>query len=183
MAVTTDVTTPDRVARRNLGGLLGRESGIIIGFLVLCAVFAWLNPAFMRVDNLLDVAQQSSITAVLAIGMTLVIITAGIDLSVGSIVAVSAYLTADLMARDMAFALAIVAGLGCGLLAGALNGRLIAYGGLQPFIVTLGTLSLYRASALIYTGGNPIFGLPPPVAARMRSLTLDLRVRYPPRSS
>jgi ribose transport system permease protein len=161
MAVTTDVTTPDREVRRNLGSLLGRESGIIIGFLVLCAVFAWLNPAFMRVDNLLDVAQQSSITAVLAIGMTLVIITAGIDLSVGSIVAVSAYLTADLMARDVAMPLAIMAGLGCGLLAGALNGVLITKGKLPPFIVTLGTMSLLRGLVLVYSQGTPVYGVPP----------------------
>ena len=161
MAVTTDTATAGRVARRNLGVLLGRESGIIIGFLVLCAVFAWLNPAFMRVDNLLDVALQSSITAVLAIGMTLVIITAGIDLSVGSVVALSAYLTADLMARDVAVGLAIVAGLGCGLLAGALNGLLITKGQLPSFIVTLGTMSLLRGLVLIYSQGTPVYGVPP----------------------
>jgi ribose transport system permease protein len=161
MAVTTDVTTPDRVVRRSLGSLLGRESGIIIGFLILCAVFAWLNPAFMRVDNLLDVAQQSSITAVLAIGMTLVIITAGIDLSVGSIVAISAYLTADLMARDVPIALSIIAGIGCGLLAGALNGVLITKGKLPPFIVTLGTMSLLRGLVLVYSQGTPVYGVPP----------------------
>jgi ribose transport system permease protein len=160
MAVTTDAATADRAARRNLGVLLGRESGIIIGFLILCAVFAWLNPAFMRVDNLLDVAQQSSITAVLAIGMTLVIITAGIDLSVGSVVALSAYLTADLMARDVVIPLAIVAGLGCGLLTGALNGLLITKGQLPSFIVTLGTMSLIRGLVLIYSQGTPVYGVP-----------------------
>jgi len=161
MAVTTDAATADRVPRRNLGVLLGRESGIIIGFLILCAVFAWLNPAFMRVENLLDVAQQSSITAVLAIGMTLVIITAGIDLSVGSVVALSAYLTADLMARGVPVALAILAGLGCGLLAGALNGLLITKGQLPAFIVTLGTMSLIRGLVLIYSQGTPVYGVPP----------------------
>lgn len=161
MAITTDATTPERSARRNFGALFGRESGIIIGFLILCAVFAWLNPAFIRVDNLLDVALQSSITAVLAIGMTLVIITAGIDLSVGSVVAIAAYLTADLMARGVAIPLAILAGLGCGMLAGALNGLLITKGQLPPFIVTLGTMSLLRGLVLIYSQGTPVYGVPP----------------------
>lgn len=101
MAATPNVSTVERSSPRPWSGLLGRESGIIIGLLALCVVFSWLNPAFMRVDNLLDVALQSSITAVLAIGMTIVIITAGIDLSVGSMVALSAYLTADLMARGV----------------------------------------------------------------------------------
>lgn len=161
MAVTTDAASVERAPRRNLGALLGRESGIIIGFLILCAVFAWLNPAFMRVDNLLDIALQSSITAVLAIGMTLVIITAGIDLSVGSVLALSAYLTADLMARGVAIPLAILAGLACGLLAGALNGLLITKGQLPPFIVTLGTMSLLRGLVLIYSQGAPVYGVPP----------------------
>jgi ribose transport system permease protein len=161
MAVSTDAASVERAPRRNLSGLLGRESGIIIGFLILCAVFAWLNPAFMRVDNLLDIALQSSITAVLAIGMTLVIITAGIDLSVGSVLALSAYLTADLMARGVAIPLAILAGLACGLLAGALNGILITKGQLPPFIVTLGTMSLLRGVVLIYSQGAPVYGVPP----------------------
>jgi ribose transport system permease protein len=165
MAVTTDATTRNRAAgsslRGLLGRLLGRESGIIIGFLLLCAVFAWLNPAFLRVDNLLDVALQSSITAVLAIGMTLVIITAGIDLSVGSVLAVAAYLTADLMARGLAIPVAVLAGLGVGAIAGWLNGVLITKGQLPPFIVTLGTMSLLRGVVLIYSQGAPVYGVPP----------------------
>ncbi len=176
MAVTTDAATPERTARRNFGALFGRESGIIIGFLILCAVFAWLNPAFIRVDNLLDVALQSSITAVLAIGMTLVIITAGIDLSVGSIVAIAAYLTADLMARGVTIPLAIVAGLGCGVLAGALNGLLITKGQLPPFIVTLGTMSLLRGLVLIYSQGTPVYGVPPEFKALIAGRLLGVPI-------
>lgn len=161
MAATPNVTTMERSSPRPWSGLLGRESGIIIGLLALCVVFSWLNPAFMRVDNLLDVALQSSITAVLAIGMTIVIITAGIDLSVGSMVALSAYLTADLMARGVSVPLAIAAGLGSGLLAGAFNGLLITRGKLPPFIVTLGTMSLMRGLVLIYSQGTPVYGVPP----------------------
>ena len=176
MAVTTDAAPVERAPRRSLSGLLGRESGIIIGFLILCAVFAWLNPAFMRVDNLLDIALQSSITAVLAIGMTLVIITAGIDLSVGSVLALSAYLTADLMARGVAIPLAILAGLACGLLAGALNGILITKGQLPPFIVTLGTMSLLRGVVLIYSQGAPVYGVPPEFKALIAGRFLGVPV-------
>jgi ribose transport system permease protein len=164
MAVTTDATRrrdATSTLRDVLAHLAGRESGIILGFLLLCAVFSWLNPAFLRVDNLLDVALQSSITAVLAIGMTLVIITGGIDLSVGSVLAVSAYLTADLMDRGTAIPLAVLAGLGMGLAAGALNGALITKGRLPPFIVTLGTMSLLRGLVLIYSQGVPVYGVPP----------------------
>lgn len=176
MAITTDAASAERAPRRSLSGLLGRESGIIIGFLVLCAVFAWLNPAFIRVDNLLDIALQSSITAVLAIGMTLVIITAGIDLSVGSVLALSAYLTADLMARGVAVPLAILAGLGCGLLAGALNGVLITKGQLPPFIVTLGTMSLLRGVVLIYSQGAPVYGVPPEFKALIAGRVLGVPI-------
>lgn len=176
MAITTDAATPERVSRLRLGGLLGRESGIIIGFLILCAIFSWLNPAFMRVDNLLDVALQSSITAVLAIGMTLVIITAGIDLSVGSILALSAYLTADLMARGVAIPLAILAGLACGALAGMLNGVLITKGQLPPFIVTLGTMSLLRGVVLIYSQGAPVYGVPPEFKALIAGRVLGIPI-------
>lgn len=164
MAVSTDTAPRGGAARSVLGGflgrMLGRESGIILGFLALCVVFAWLNPAFLRVDNLLDVGLQSSITAVLAIGMTIVIITAGIDLSVGSVLALAAYLTADLMARGVPVLMAILAGLGIGLAGGALNGVLITKGRLPPFIVTLGTMSLLRGFVLVYSQGAPVYGVP-----------------------
>ena len=92
--------------------------------------------------------------------MTLVIIGGGIDLSVGPTAAMSAVLAAALMAAGVPIALAIPAAILFGAAAGAMNGMLVAFGGLQPFIVTLGTLSLYRACALI-NRGNPIFGIPP----------------------
>ena len=93
--------------------------------------------------------------------MTLVIIAGGIDLSVGPTAAIAAVVAAVLMAAGAPIVVAIPVALLFGVAAGAVNGLLVAYGGLQPFIVTLGTLSLYRATALIYTGGNPIFGIPP----------------------
>jgi ribose transport system permease protein len=138
-----------------------RDVGTLLGLLVIVAVFALLTPNFLTERNLVNILQQSSINACVALGMTLVIIAGGIDLSVGPTAAMSAVLAAALMAAGVPIALAIPAAILFGAAAGAMNGMLVAFGGLQPFIVTLGTLSLYRACALIYTGGNPIFGIPP----------------------
>ncbi len=137
-----------------------RDAGTLIGLIVIMAVFAALVPGFISERNLVNILQQSSINACLALGMTLVIISGGIDLSVGPTAAISAVITASLLVAGTPIPLAILAGLGVGLLCGFVNGALVAYVGLQPFIVTLGTLSTYRAIALIYTGGNPVSVFP-----------------------
>ena len=137
-----------------------RDAGTLIGLIVIVAVFAALVPGFISERNLINILQQSSINACLALGMTLVIISGGIDLSVGPTAAISAVITASLLLAGVPIPLAILAGLGIGVLCGFINGVLVAYVGLQPFIVTLGTLSTYRAIALIYTGGNPVLGIP-----------------------
>jgi ribose transport system permease protein len=138
-----------------------RDAGTLLGLFAIFVVFAILSPNFLTERNLLNILQQSSINACVALGMTLVIIAGGIDLSVGPTAAIAAVVAAALMTAGVPIVIAIPAALLFGMAAGAMNGALVAYGGLQPFIVTLGTLSLYRASALIYTGGNPIFGIPP----------------------
>jgi len=137
-----------------------RDMGTLIGLVVICAVFAMLSDVFLTEPNLVNILQQSSINACVAIGMTLVIISGGIDLSVGPVAAFAAVLAATLLVHGYPVPIAIGAALGIGVACGAVNGVLIAYGGLQPFIVTLGTLSVFRALALIYTGGNPILGVP-----------------------
>ncbi len=149
------------VRRLKTFGLSLRDMGTLIGLVVIFAVFAVLSPTFLSSANLINVLQQSSINACIAIGMTLVIISGGIDLSVGPVAALSAVISASLLASGAAPWLGVLAGLGVGLSCGVLNGVLVAYGGLQPFIVTLGTLSIFRALALIYTGGNPVFNIPP----------------------
>ncbi|MER0236916.1 ABC transporter permease [Fulvimarina sp. MAC8] len=138
-----------------------RDAGTLIGLVLIVVVFAILTPNFLTERNLLNILQQSSINACIALGMTLVIISGGIDLSVGPTAAIAAVAAAAMMVGGAPIVLAIPAALLFGMACGAVNGILVAYGGLQPFIVTLGTLSLYRASALIYTGGNPILGVPP----------------------
>ena len=138
-----------------------RDAGTLFGLILIVVVFASLSPVFLTAPNLINILQQSSINAAIALGMTLVIISGGIDLSVGPTAALSAVIGASLMVAGVPVPLAIMASLGVGVMCGLFNGVLVAYAGLQPFIVTLGGLSLYRALALIYTGGNPIFGIPP----------------------
>src|SRR3954463_4724192 len=162
MSSTSSVATPAATSPRRFGLNVGlRDAGTLFGLLAIVIVFAVLSPNFLTKANLLNVLQQSSINACVALGMTLVIITGGIDLSVGPTAAIAAVAAAVMMAAGAPIVVAIPAALLFGIAAGVLNGVLVAYGGVQPFIVTLGTLSLYRATALIYTGGNPIFGIPP----------------------
>jgi len=137
-----------------------RDAGTLIGLLIIVITFSFLSPVFFTSQNILNILQQSSINAAIAVGMTLVIISGGIDLSVGPTAALSAVLGATLMVAGVPVILAIPATLGVGALCGLFSGSLVAYAGLQPFIVTLGGLSLFRAIALIFTGGNPIFGIP-----------------------
>jgi ribose transport system permease protein len=137
-----------------------RDLGTLFGLVVIFVAFTALNDTFLTVPNLVNILQQSSINACIALGMTMVIISGGIDLSVGPTAALSAVLAASAMVVGVPAPLAILLALAVGVACGVFNGVLIAYAGLQPFIVTLGGLSLYRALALIYTGGNPVFGLP-----------------------
>lgn len=138
-----------------------RDAGTLLGLLIIVVVFSVLSPVFLTLPNIINVLQQSSINALIALGMTLVIISGGIDLSVGPTAALSAVIGATLMVSGVPVPLAIMASLGVGAMCGLFNGVLVAYAGLQPFIVTLGGLSLFRALSLIYTGGNPVFGIPP----------------------
>jgi len=156
----TQTTTPAGVRMPAMLKFNLRDAGTLIGLLIIVVTFSFLSPVFFTLPNLLNILQQSSINALIALGMTLVIISGGIDLSVGPSAALSAVLGATLMVSGVPVPLAILATLGVGALCGLFSGTLIAYAGLQPFIVTLGGLSLFRAIALIYTGGNPIFGIP-----------------------
>jgi ribose transport system permease protein len=151
-----------------------RDAGTLIGLLIIVVTFSFLSPVFFTLPNLLNILQQSSIHALIALGMTLVIISGGIDLSVGPTAALSAVLGATLMTLGVPVPLAILATLGVGAMCGLFSGSLIAYAGLQPFIVTLGGLSLFRAIALIYTGGNPVFGIPLAFRSLINSTVLGI---------
>ena len=139
-------------------GDFARKASVLSGCVALFIVFSALTSSFYQPANLLDILLQSSINAVIAVGMTLVIMTKGIDLAVGSIVGLSSMVAADMANHGVA--VGILSGLCVGLVCGFLNGILIAKLKLPDFIVTLGTLSIFRGAALIYTNGQPIYGLP-----------------------
>ncbi|ABL68363.1 ABC transporter permease [Paracoccus denitrificans] len=153
-----------------------RDAGTLFGLVLIFAVFAALNPVFLTGPNLINILQQSAINACIALGMTFVIISGGIDLSVGPTAAVSVIVGATLMIAGVPIPLAVVAAIATGMACGLFNGTLVAIAGLQPFIVTLGALSLYRALALIFTGGNPIFGIPTEFRQAINSLVLGVPV-------
>lgn len=140
---------------------LAERLGAFWGLIVLCVLLSIASPHFLTASNLLTVALQVSVVGVIAVGMTLVIITAGIDLSVGSVVGLSGVIAAMLMVNNnmnpvLASAIALVASLAIGVV----NGLLITLGGLPPFIATLGMLGAARGLAYILTNGTQIFGMP-----------------------
>ncbi|HEX6162895.1 MAG TPA: ribose ABC transporter permease [Vicinamibacterales bacterium] len=135
-----------------------RRFGTLIGLVLLCVVLWILTPHFMTVSNLLNIVQQTSINAIVAVGMTFVIISGGIDLSVGSIVALSGVALGALLQDGQPAMIAIPAALAAGIACGLLNGLLISFGRLPPFIVTLGMMSVARGAALVFTEGRPVSG-------------------------
>ncbi|XKH50561.1 ribose ABC transporter permease [Chryseomicrobium palamuruense] len=130
-----------------------------LGLFLIITIITILNPDFLSVSNLLNVLRQVSINAIIAFGMTFVILTGGIDLSVGSILALTGAVTAGMMAGGTDPILAMLLGLILGALLGAVNGVLIAKGNVAPFIATLATMTIYRGLTLVYTEGRPISGL------------------------
>ena len=135
-----------------------RQFGTLAGLVGLSVVLWILTPHFLTFSNLINVAQQTSINAIIAVGLTFVIISGGIDLSVGSIVAFSGVVMASLMQRAVPWPIAVLGGLGAGLGCGLVNGVLITMGRLPPFIATLGMMSVARGGALLYTDGRPVSG-------------------------
>lgn len=135
-------------------------SGALIGLVALCVAFSILSPAFLTQYNLINIARQSSINMIMAVGMTFVILTGGIDLSVGGIAALAGTLVAGVLSDGMPLPLALLIGIVIGLVCGVFNGVCVSLAGIPPFITTMATLSIARAIALIYTGGYPITGMP-----------------------
>ncbi len=137
--------------------LRNRRAGTLAGLFLLCALLSFLSPFFWTVSNLLNVMEQTAINAVVAVGMTFVILSGGIDLSVGSLVALSGVVMASRLTAGWPLALAILAGLITGAFAGLSSGLLITRGKLPPFIATLGMMSVARGAALALHGRTPHF--------------------------
>ncbi len=132
--------------------------GSLLGLVLIVVILSVVNGDFLTVGNIFNVLRQISINALIAFGMTFVILTGGIDLSVGSILALSSAFTAGLMASGMNTWLAVGIGLVGGLVMGAINGLLITKGKVAPFIATLATMTVFRGLTLVYTQGRPITG-------------------------
>ncbi|MET3767855.1 ribose transport system permease protein [Marisediminicola sp. UYEF4] len=135
-----------------------RVLGVLIALAVTFTFFSIMVPSFLTVNNLLEMGVQSSIIAVIALGMTLVIVTGGIDLSVGSIVGLVSVVCATNLAAWGTLP-TILVGLALGAVLGFINGAFSALFALESFVVTLATLNVYRGLAFLYTGGRPVFGL------------------------
>lgn len=146
---------------------LSRQSPLII-FAILCIILAVISPDFRKYENLISVAYRTSVIGILCVGELLVILTAGIDLSVGSVAAFASmsaclimkYLHQAQYPSFVVISLGIIIGIGCGAFAGLINGLLITRGKIPPFIATLGMMMAARGVTLVISGAQTIFGLP-----------------------
>lgn len=133
--------------------------GPLLGLLLIIIIISFMSPSFLTATNIFNVLRQVSISALIAFGMTFVILTGGIDLSVGSTLALTGAISAGLLAGGMNPLLAMLIGLLLGALLGAINGVIIAKGKVAPFIATLATMTIFRGLTLVYTDGKPVSGL------------------------
>ncbi|WP_206311582.1 ribose ABC transporter permease [Streptomyces sp. DASNCL29] len=150
-------TAPKRMRLHAGLSTLADRLGVAIALIVLVALFALVAPYFLTVVNLLDVARQISVTAILGAGLTFVIMTAGIDLSVGSAVGVTAFAAVSLTLNGAPAPLALAVALLAGFAVGLINGVLVAKLGLAAFIVTLAALTYLRGVTYVGTGGTTMF--------------------------
>ena len=127
-----------------------------VGLLILLVAISLISPAFLQVGNILNVLRQTSVNAIIAMGMTFVIVTAGIDLSVGAALALTGAVAASLIAGGLGLAvvLPLILLLGAGL--GALSGVAVVAGNVQPFIATLVSMTVLRGATLVFTNGTPV---------------------------
>ncbi len=139
---------------------LSQRFGLAFSFFLLCVVLSLLSNRFLTMSNAVNLLRQSTINGIIAVGMTFVILTAGIDLSVGAILALSTVVTADLLQKGVPVPLAVLAGLSLGTGLGLVNGAIITKARVPPFVATLGMMTVARGLALTYTQGRPITGLP-----------------------
>ena len=134
--------------------------GLVFSFLLLMIALSVLSERFLTPSNLMNVLRQATINGIVSVGMTIVILTGGIDLSVGSVLALSVTVGASLMKQGQPVAWAVGVALGIGTLLGVVNGLMITRAKIPPFIATLGMLTVARGLTLLYTQGQPITGLP-----------------------
>ena len=147
------------ILKKNIQQVFTRY-GVFIAFFLLISVLAIISPPFLKPSNIINILRQTSVIGIIAVGMTLVIVTGGIDLSVGSLLALSAVIaTSFAHPGEYPLFVPLILGLVIGLIAGAINGFIIAKKRIAPFIVTLGMMTAARGLALVYTNGRPVINL------------------------
>ena len=139
-------------------GKMLAEYAIIVIFIVLFVVMSIFAPNFFTGNNMVNILRQVSISGICAVGMTFVMLTGGIDLSVGAILGVSGVLTAMMMLKGIPSLLASIIALALGVVIGGITGAIIHYIEIPPMIATLGTMTSLRGVAYLITGGTPVFG-------------------------
>jgi len=137
-----------------------REFGIIVAILLIAIIFTLIEPLYITPYNIISIIEQSTINGLIGIGITFAILTAGIDLSVGSTFAIIIVCVGKLLVSGINPILAIIMGIALGFALGIVNGLLICKMNIQPFVATLGTMSLYRGIAYVFTGGWPVLNIP-----------------------
>jgi len=141
------------------------QLGIVLALIVVCTVLANRSPGFLTYANLTNVVRQISINGILAVGVTFVLLTGGVDLSLGSLVALTGVVVAHLAhPGDFPLIVPVAAGILAGACCGAVNGITIAWGGVPPFIATLGMMTVARGLALVLSGGRPVSNMSPQMA-------------------
>lgn len=139
---------------------MSRELAVLVALLLVVVVFSILDPIYLVPGNLVDIVKQATINGILAIGMTVVILSDGIDLSIGCTFAIVIVAVGSMVVAGVPTIIAIILGALLGSLMGAFNGILVTKMKLQAFIATLGTMSVYRGLAYVFTGGWPVLNIP-----------------------
>jgi ribose transport system permease protein len=140
--------------------VFGRDAGGLIVLLILFGALTLGSSEFLTANNMANLARQVAVFGIIAVGQLLIILTAGIDLSVGSVLGLTGCITAELLVHGTPIGIAIIGGLAAGAAIGVFNGVLVAYGKLPPFIVTLGMLGIARGAVLVLTNASTVQPLP-----------------------
>lgn len=137
-----------------------RDVGLLVALVIMTALFGAINPLYVSAANITDIVNQATIYGLMALGMTFIVISGGIDLSVGSVLALIGVIVANMAVAGINPFLCIAAGIAIGFGVGAMNGFMVAKMNLQPFVATLGAMSFIRGFAYVLSGGYPIIGIP-----------------------
>ena len=156
-----------------------QDLGAVIALILLVAVISIISPEFRTVKNFLSLLRQSSINGLIAFGMTCVILTGGIDLSVGSVLALTTAICASLIANGTPVAIAMIVALVLGVVFGIISGVFVTKGRLQPFIATLITMTVFRGLTMIFMDGKPISNLGDSYLLKFVGKGLILNIPFP----